>query len=92
MDIDLYIDFVYHGFYKLEDIESRFEDYRSAALEAASQLSEDEVILFAIYGFDELTQRLLYANFMKRKLSAEEYRKVCEKLSRSCRLFCVWNS
>ena len=92
MDIDLYIDFVYHGFYRLDDIEERFNDYLSMAEEAAGSLADDEVILFAIYAFDEVSQRFLYANFMLRKLKIDHYARVCERLSRFCRLFCVGNS
>ena len=92
MDIDLYIDFVYHGFYRLDDIEERFNEYSLMAQEAAADLAEDEIILFAIYAFDEETQRFLYANFMMRKLKLDHYARVCERLSKFCRLFCVWHS
>ena len=37
MDIDLYIDFVYHGFYRLDDIEERFNEYSLMAQEAAAE-------------------------------------------------------
>ncbi len=91
MDIDLYIDFVYHGFYRLDDIEERFSEYQSMAEEAAKDISDDEVILFAIYGFDENTEDFIYANFMLRKLDMKQYARVCERLSKYCRLFCVGN-
>lgn len=91
MDIDLYIDFVYHGFYRLPYIEERFEEYRSMAEEAAKELAPDEVLLYAIYAFDEKTQRFIYANFMLRRLSLEHYARVCERLSKFCRLFCIGN-
>ena len=91
MDIDLYIDFVYHGFYRLDDIEEHFYEYQSMAEEAAKGLSDDEVILFAIYGFDEDTEDFIYANFMLRKLNMKQYTRVCERLSKYCRLFCVGN-
>lgn len=92
MDIDLYIDFVYHGFYRLEDIEERFEEYRSMAENAAKDISDDEVILYAVYAFDDKTQRFLYANFMIKKLKLEHYQRVCQRLSSFCRLFCTGNS
>ncbi|MBR5683645.1 MAG: hypothetical protein IKW96_10320 [Ruminococcus sp.] len=91
MDIDLYIDSVYHGFYRLADIEARFEEYRSIAEEAAKDISDDEVILYAVYAFDEKTQRFLYANFMIKKLKLAHYAGVCGKLSHFCRLFCTGN-
>ena len=91
MDIDLYIDFIYHGFYRLDDIEERFDEYHAAAVEAAKDLADDEIILYAIYGFEEDDQRLIYANFMIRRLKLEHYARVCEKLSKYCRLFCVGN-
>lgn len=91
MDIDLYIDFVYHGFYTLDYIEERFDEYHAAAQEAAKGLADDEVILYAIYAFDENSQRFLYANFMTMKLKLEQYTKACEKLSKHCRLFCIRN-
>ncbi len=91
MDIDLYIDFVYHGFYRLEDIEERFEEYRLIAEEAAKDISDDEVVLYAVYAFDDKTQRFLYANFMIKKLKLEHYARVCRSLSPFCRLFCTWN-
>ena len=91
MDIDLYIDFIYHGFYRLDDIEERFDEYHAAAVEASKDLADDEVILYAIYGFEEEEQRFIYANFMIRRLKLDHYAKVCEKLSKYCRLFCVGN-
>ena len=91
MDIDLYIDFVYHGFYRLDDIEERFGEYKLLAEEAAASLAPDEVILFAIYAFDADTQRFIYANFMLRKLKLDHYARVCERLSKFCRLFCIGN-
>lgn len=91
MDIDLYIDFVYHGFFRLDDIEERFAEYQSMAEEAAKDLATDEIVLFAIYAFDDESQRLLYANFMIRKLTVDHYARVCERLSGFCRLFCVGN-
>ena len=91
MDIDLYIDFIYHGFYPLDVIEERFDEYHAAAVEAAEGLGDDEVILYAIYAFEEDTQRFIYANFMIRKLKLDEYARVCERLSKFCRLFCIGN-
>ncbi|MBQ6252728.1 hypothetical protein [Ruminococcus sp.] len=90
-DIDLYIDFIYHGFYKLADIEERFDEYQAMAAEAAKDIGDDEVILFAIYAFDEDTQRFIYANFMLKRLTLEHYARVCERLSKFCRLFCIGN-
>ena len=90
-DIDLYIDFIYHGFYRLEDIEERFDEYHEMAEEAAKDLGEDEVILYAIYAFDPDTQKFIYANFMLKRLTLEHYARVCERLSKYCRLFCVGN-
>ncbi|SEH87381.1 hypothetical protein SAMN02910265_03142 [Ruminococcus flavefaciens] len=92
MDIDLYIDFVYHGFYRLDDIEERFDEYRSMAIEQSGELADDEVILYAIYGFEEETERFIYANFMLRRLKRDHYTRVCERLSKLCRLFCIGNS
>ncbi|HNZ98326.1 hypothetical protein [Ruminococcus sp.] len=90
-DIDLYIDFIYHGFYRLEDIEERFDEYREMAEEAAKDLGDDEVILYAIYAFDPDTQKFIYANFMLKRLTLEHYARVCERLSKFCRLFCIGN-
>lgn len=91
MDIDLYIDFIYHGFYRLDDIEDRFKEYHSAAVEAARELADNEVILYAIYGFEENGEKLIYANFMIRRLKLDHYARVCEQLSKYCRLFCIGN-
>ena len=91
MDIDLYIDRVYHGFYPITAIEERFEEYRLIAEEAAKDISDDEVVLYAIYAFDYKTQRFIYANFMIKKLKLEHYARVCRRLSPFCRLFCIWN-
>ncbi|EWM53384.1 hypothetical protein [Ruminococcus flavefaciens] len=91
MDIDLYIDFIYHGFYRLDDIEERFDEYEAMAEDAAKDLNDDEVILFAIYAFDEDTQRFIYANFMLKRLKLDHYARVCERLSKFCRLFCIGN-
>ena len=91
MDIDLYIDFVYHGFYRLSYIEDRFKEYEIMAEAASKELDENEVILYAIYGFDEKTQDFIYANFMVKKLKIEHYAKVCSALSKTCRLFCIGN-
>lgn len=90
-DIDLYIDSVYRGFYRLWDIEERFEEYHEMAVEAAKDIGENEVILYAIYSYDVDTQRLIYANFMLLRLSMERYAYACERLSKFCRLFCIGN-
>ena len=52
MDIDLYIDSVYHGFHPIETIEELRCEYYNKTAEKARMIDWDEVILYAIYSYN----------------------------------------
>ena len=55
MDIDLYINSVYHGFHPIEVIENYRFEYFLKAVKKAYTIDWDEVVLYAIYSYDAET-------------------------------------
>ncbi|HOO05028.1 MAG TPA: hypothetical protein PLH83_00785 [Ruminococcus sp.] len=90
-DIDLYIDSKYAGFFPLEEIEERFEEYEAEAYELSRIIDWDEIILYAIFSYDEDTQATLSADLMMLRMPYEVYQDLCMKLSKNCRLFFLRN-
>ena len=91
MDIDLYIDSVYHGFHPIETIEEFRQEYHDKAAEKARMIDWDEVVLYAIYSYDTNTQGFISAEFMCLRMNFERYSMLCSKISKNCRLFCLKN-
>ncbi|MBQ1519789.1 MAG: hypothetical protein IIZ53_08075 [Ruminococcus sp.] len=91
MDIDLYINSVYHGFHPIETIESIRKEYYEKAIRKAEIIDWDEVVLYAIYSYDETTQGFISADFMCLRMNFSRYMQLCSKISRTCRLFCLKN-
>jgi len=73
MDIDVYVDFVYHGFFTLDNVEERFSEQQKAAEAIADELAEDEVLIYAIYTYDDESERVLSVNFVSLLMSYDEY-------------------
>lgn len=91
MDIDLYINSVYNGFHSIETIENLRCQFYENALKKAKMIDWDEVILYAIYSYDESTQGFISADFMCLRMNFMRYSELCSKISRTCRLFCLKN-
>ena len=91
MDIDLYIDSVYFGFFPIETIEEYRLEYYEKAAEKAKLLDWDEVVLYAIYSYDEATQGFISAEFTCLRMNFTRYAELCSKISKNCRLFCLKN-
>lgn len=91
MDIDLYINSVYHGFHPIETIESIRKEYYEKAIRKTEIIDWDEVVLYAIYSYDETTQGFISADFMCLRMNFSRYMQLCSKISRTCRLFCLKN-
>ncbi|MBR3283370.1 MAG: hypothetical protein IKI56_08770 [Ruminococcus sp.] len=87
MDIELYIDSKFQGFFPLSVIEEHFDSALHKAEEMLPELEWDDIILYAILAYDEETEALISADLMCLCLSRYEYSKLYKKLSRSCRLF-----
>jgi hypothetical protein len=77
MDVDLYIDSVYHGFYPMEYIEERFSEYKQLAEEAVDEIEDDEVIVYAVFKYERDSEKILYANLMTVKMTYQEYTEIC---------------
>ncbi|MCQ2469729.1 MAG: hypothetical protein MJ100_07970 [Ruminococcus sp.] len=92
MDIDLYIETVYHGFYPLYEIYERFIDYYWQAVETAKLLDWDEVVLYAIFAYNRETQGFVAADFMCLRMPYSRYVALCSKISKNCRVFCLRNT
>lgn len=90
-DIDLYVDSSYNGFWPPEVIEDYFQEYHSKATELARNIDWDEIILYAIYCFDEETEAFISADFMLLRMDYCRYCKFAEKIAPGCRLFFVRN-
>ena len=91
MDIDLYINSVYHGFHPIEIIENYRFEYFLKAVKKAYTIDWDEVVLYAIYSYDAETQGFISADFMCLRMTYERYVQLCSGISKNCRLFCLKN-
>ncbi|OPZ20552.1 MAG: hypothetical protein BWZ04_01723 [Firmicutes bacterium ADurb.BinA205] len=91
MDIDVYIDSEFEGFRTLSYVEKLRRKYYGMAAEMAHEIEWDEVILYAIYSYNEKDQAFISADFMCLRMSFAQYKSLCEKISRTCRLFCLKN-
>ena len=78
IDIDLYIDSVYNGFFPIEDIEERIEEFRELAEEAAKDANDDEIIVYAVFKYEQDSEKIVYANLMTEKLTYQEYVEICQ--------------
>jgi len=91
MDIDLYIDSSYCGFHSIETIENLRCEYYNKAAGKAADIDWDEVILYAIYSYNEETQGFISAEFMCLRMNYSRYAQLCSRISKTCRLFCLKN-
>lgn len=91
LDINIYINSHFSGFFPIERVEEMHEQYYSKALELAKTAEWDEIILYAIYLFDEETEKMISADFMSLCIPYDEYKKLYPKLSSGCRLFIINN-
>lgn len=91
-DIDLYLNSVYCGFQCLDKIQELFEEYRNEAIEMAEIIDWDEIVLFAIFGYDNETEAFISADFMKIRMNYDRYVRLVDKLSDNCRFFFVRNN
>ena len=89
MDIDVYVDFVYHGFFPLDNVEERFSEQQKAAKTVAEELGENEVLIYAIYTYDQESERIISVNFVTLLMSYEEYRDYCQSGDAYRRFFFV---
>lgn len=89
MDIDLYINSVYCGFFPREVIEERLDEYRSEALSMVEYIDWDEVILYAVLAYDSQTSGFVAADLMLIRVPYSRYVELCKKLSGTCRLLFV---
>lgn len=87
MDIELYIDSKYCGFFPIETIKSYTLDYFHRAKSVSDNLSENEVVIYAIFSYEPKTNRFCSADFMTLALPYERYIKLCSKISGNNRIF-----
>ncbi len=87
MDVDLFLDTRYCGFYPISRIEEYFAAYEEKAESYVSQLDWDEVLLYAIYAYDKETQGIISADFMLLRMPYARYVRLCAEISENCRLF-----
>ncbi|NLT09389.1 MAG: hypothetical protein GXY08_07795, partial [Ruminococcus sp.] len=58
MDIELYINSKFQGFFPLHVIEERFDNARAQAEAMLPEIEWDDVVLYAILAYDEESQAL----------------------------------
>ena len=92
MDIDLYIDRVYHGFYPITAIEERFEEYRCLAEELSADIDDEDVIVYAIFSYDTESERILSLELMTERVAYDDYVRSYQSFSGYCRAFFVRKS
>lgn len=86
-DIDLYINTEYCGFHTLATIEEYFDEYSMKAAEMARLTDWDEIVLYAIFAYDQFTGGILSADFMLLRMPYKKYVKLCRVVSDDCRMF-----
>lgn len=79
MDIELYIDSSYCGFYPIEIIKSYTIEYHLKARHMCENLSSDSVVIYAIFSYDPKDQRFCSANFMTLTADYDKYVQLCSK-------------
>ena len=89
MDIDLYINEIYCGFFPLHIIEKNFTNYRMKASEMAKAIDWDEVILYAIFAYNEKSSALISVDLMTMRMTYSRYVRLCSKISKNCRMFFI---
>lgn len=89
--IDLYFNSGFAGSWPMQNIELYFDEYYNSASDLAEDIDWDEVVLYAIYCYDEADTSLISADFMLLRMSYKRYVKLCQKVSRNCRLFIIRN-
>lgn len=89
MDIELYIDSSYCGFYPIEIIKSYTIEYHLKARHMCKNLSSDSVVIYAIFSYDPKNQRFCSANFMTLTANYDKYVQLCSKISKNNRIFFV---
>lgn len=89
MDVDLYIDSVYCGFYPLEYIENRVAEYRQLAEEAAGEIDDGDVIVYAVFKYENDSEKIIYANLMTAKMTYQEYAEICQSDTEYRRYFFI---
>ena len=87
MDIDLYIDSSYCGFYPASVIEDFFEDYKQEAAGLLDEIEDDEVILYAVYTYSSDSEKIISANFVCYRMNYLDLVDSCQSLSDYYRLF-----
>lgn len=90
-DIDLYINSVYCGFWPLNKIEEYFSEYSQKAASLAEYIDWDEVILYAVFSYDDEKQTFISADFMLIRMDYRRYVELNDKISKNCRMFFVQN-
>lgn len=90
--IEIYTDFVYRGFWQYNKIEQLMRKYSHEAAEMSNQIENNEIILYAILGFDKKSHALLTADFMLLRMDYEQYAELANKIHKNCRLFFKTNT
>ena len=89
MDIDLYVDRVYYGFYPISTIEERFEEQKQLANELAADIDEGEVIVYAIFNYEPDSERIVSLELITERLDYDDYVRSYQSFSGYCRAFFV---
>lgn len=92
MEIDLYYNSVYCGFQPLDTIMEIQHEYYEEACRRAKHIDWDEIMLYAIFSYNDEDQGFISADFMMIRLTYKRYKELCGKISRTCRVFFVRNS
>ncbi|MBR6669231.1 MAG: hypothetical protein IKL31_00585 [Ruminococcus sp.] len=84
--IDIYKNSKYCGYTDISEINEYLSEYETNAAQMLEDLDWDEVVLYAIYSYDN-DSSLISADFMLLRLSYPQYVKLASKISKNCRLF-----
>jgi hypothetical protein len=89
MDIDLYVDSIYNGFFPMDVIEEFFEEHKQEAEEMLTDANDGEIIVYAVIKYEQDSEKIIYVNLMTEKMSYQKYVEICESDDEYRRYFFV---
>ncbi len=64
MDIDIYVDSVYNGFFPVLIMEDLLNDHRAECASKAENIGEDDVLVYAVFSYEPDSQKIISLNLV----------------------------
>lgn len=85
--VDIYRNSHYCGFTDIESLNEQFLKFEKNAEKILDYIDWDEIVLYAVYKYDNKSNSLISADFMMLRMNKEKYINLEKKISPYCRLF-----